>query len=117
MEIEKIHIEKKKCERKVSMKAAVEKIMLVLSGVLWGAISFWWIIISLCLAFPFSYPGSYDYNLQNQYLTPFGYFGLVSYVLIIVIAIMLNRKNPKRIAYFGITAVVTLIAIGASRVL
>lgn len=111
----------KNCERKVSMKATmkatVKKIILVLSGVLWGAISFWWLIISICLAFPFSYPGSYDYDLMDQHLIPYGYFGLASYVLIIVIAIILNRKKPKRIAYFGITAVVTLIAIAASRIL
>lgn len=107
----------KNCKRKLSMKAAVEKIILVLSGVFWGAISFWWIIISLCLAFPFSYPGSYDYDLQDRYLIPFGYFGLASYVLIIVISIILNRKNPKRIAYFGITAVITLIAIAVFRIL
>lgn len=92
------------------MKDAGKKVKLVLAGVLWGHISFYWLVISLVLAFPFSYPGSYDYDLSDQYMIPYGYFGLAAYVLIIVVAIILNRKKPKRIAYFGIPAVFTLIA-------
>lgn len=71
---------------------------MVIVGVIWGLISTFWVAYCVLTAGNLmEEPGSYDYELEGEWMRPYGYIGLVIYVVCLgFILFRLSRKKEKK---------------------
>ncbi|WP_026835031.1 hypothetical protein [Eubacterium xylanophilum] len=79
----------------------LKKLLIIILGIVWGVISFFWLGYSiLSLGNFMEEPGSYDYVIEGDTMRIFGLVGLVIYALIFMSLFFLLLKKKYLYIFF-----------------
>ena len=92
------------------MKKALMRGGVALLGLLWGALSYGWLLFSLALAFVTSRPGSFEYEYEDKSMIPLGWLGLGMYAAFLAVIVWRLHKGRK-LALFLLPALLALCAL------
>lgn len=91
------------------MKIITKRIGIVLSGIAYGILSFWWFISSyIMISHPDSSPGTKEWPEDVTFI-PVGYTLIVLWIVISIAITIRNRKNKWNIIIFWGTIIMTLV--------
>lgn len=81
----------------------INRITVILTGLIWGAISFFWLGYSVLKLGNFiEEPGSLDYEYQGKAMRIYGLIGCILYAIFFaVILLFLSRKKRNLIIFFS----------------
>ena len=89
------------------MKIILKKAGLLALGLLQGLFGSYFAILGWAFAFPESSPGSKDYE-EDLFFVPLGFVMLFAWIIIMIAAIALLRKNKAYLALFLISWLIGL---------
>ena len=81
------------------MKNKLKKAGLLLAGLLQGTLGSYLGLLGWAFAFPESGPGSKDYE-EDMFFVPLGFIIMLLWIIVMVAAIVLLRKNRKNLLLF-----------------
>lgn len=90
------------------MKNTIKKILLAILGLLQGTLGSYLALLGAAFAFPETSTGAKDYK-EDVFLVPFGYMVMIAWLAIMIIAIILLRKNKANLLSFIIPWFVGLV--------
>ena len=103
-----IQAEKIKLTEEVILKNTIKKILLAILGLLQGTLGSYLALLGGAFAFPETSSGAKDYK-EDMFLVPFGYMIMIAWLAIMIIAIILLRKNKANLLSFIIPWFVGLV--------
>lgn len=81
------------------MQNAITKILLAIFGLLQGTLGSYFALLGWAFAFPETSPGAKDYA-EDMLFVPFGYMIMFVWLVIMIIAMILLRKNKANLLSF-----------------
>lgn len=81
------------------MNNAIKKILLAILGFLQGTLGSYLALLGWAFAFPETSPGVKDYE-EDMFFVPFGYIMMFAWLVIMITAIILLRKNKANFLPF-----------------
>ena len=81
------------------MKDTIKKILLAILGLLQGTLGSYLALLGAAFAFPETSSGAKDYK-EDMFLVPLGYMIMIAWLAIMIIAIILLRKNKANFLSF-----------------
>lgn len=90
------------------MKNTIKKILLAILGLLQGTLGSYLALLGAAFAFPETSSGAKDYK-EDMFLVPLGYMIMIAWLAIMIIAIILLRKNKANLLSFIIPWFVGLV--------
>lgn len=81
------------------MKNAIKKILLAILGLLQGTFGSYLALLGWAFAFPETSSGARDYE-EDMFFVPFGYMIMLAWLVIMITAIILLRKNKANLLSF-----------------
>ena len=81
------------------MNNAIKKILLAILGFLQGTLGSYLALLGWAFAFPETSPGAKDYE-GDMFFVPFGYIMMFAWLVIMITAIILLRKNKANFLSF-----------------
>ena len=90
------------------MKNTIKKILFAILGLLQGTLGSYLALLGGAFAFPETSSGAKDYK-EDIFLVPFGYTIMIAWLAIMIIAIILLRKNKANLLSFIIPWFVGLV--------
>ena len=90
------------------MKNKLKKTGLLLSGLLQGTLGSYLGLLGWAFAFPESVPGSKDYE-EDMFFVPLGFIIMLLWIIVMVTAIVLLRKNKTNLLLFLIPWLIGLL--------
>ena len=81
------------------MQNAIKKILLAIFGLLQGTLGSYLVLLGWTFAFPETSFGARDYE-EDMLFVPFGYMIMFVWLVIMIIAIILLRKNKANLLSF-----------------
>lgn len=88
----------------------IKKVILSVLGLLQGTLGSYLALLGLAFAFPGTAPGSRDYE-EDMSLVPFGYLIILIWIVIMVSAFILLRKNKANFLAFIVPWIIGLVGI------
>lgn len=84
----------------------IRQIIVILSGLIWGAVSFFWLGYSiLSLGNFIEEPGSFDYEAEGEAMRIYGLTGCILYVIVFAVILFLLNKQKQYLFIFIISMV------------
>lgn len=90
------------------MKNTIKKILFAILGLLQGTLGSYLALLGAAFAFPETSSGAKDYK-EDMFLVPLGYMIMIAWLAIMIIAIILLRKNKANLLSFIIPWFVGLV--------
>ncbi len=81
------------------MQNAIKKILLAIFGLLQGTLGSYFALLGWAFAFPETSPGAKDYA-EDMLFVPFGYMIMFIWLVIMITAMILFRKNKANLLSF-----------------
>ncbi len=91
----------------------ISRITVILTGLIWGAISFFWLGYSvLTLGNLIEEPGSLDYEYEGDAMRIYGLIGLILYAMLFAVVLLFLSRKKRNLFIFLSSMILSGIILG-----
>lgn len=91
----------------------IRRIIVILSGLIWGVVSFFWLGYSiLSLGNFIEEPGSFDYEAEGESMRIYGLIGCILYAIVFTVILFFLNKQKQYLFIFLLSMILSGIVLG-----